>query len=532
MNMIDLIREVAGRDPKKIQNIESQIDSVLGHRVWYPQEGPQTTAYFSAADELFYGGAAGGGKTDLLLGLASTAHSRALILRREGTDLGAIEERLLEMWRSRDGYNGQSRIMRRDGRFIELGSCPHEKDKYSYQGQPHDLKAFDEITQFSESIYRYVIAWNRTTLPGQRCRIVCAGNPPSTPEGDWVKRYWAPWLDPTHRNPARPGELRYFSSDESSGDLEVDSDWRGRDSAGNELKPVSRTFVPACLADNVYLGADYRARIASMPEPYRTQLLTGSFTAGVKDHPRQLIPTRWIELAQSRWDDREKARNLGQSRKWVMTAIGCDPALGGDDEFVLAPIYDNVTIGELISVPGKEITSGPAGAALIIQYHRDQARLVIDMGGGYGEGVVSHLVGKMPLPPIGYKGGRSAHGKSRSGLSFANERTKAYWQFREALDPDHPENSGAEIAIPRDERLKADLAALTFEVRGDTIHAEPKEKVCARLGRSTDRGDAVIMAFSAPPVTQADIKALEGNRITGGSRRPVVVLGYQKSKRK
>jgi hypothetical protein len=40
-----------------------------------PNVGPQTEAYFCEADELFYGGQAGGGKTDLLIGLALTAHS-------------------------------------------------------------------------------------------------------------------------------------------------------------------------------------------------------------------------------------------------------------------------------------------------------------------------------------------------------------------------------------------------------------------------------------------------------------------------
>ena len=38
-------------------------------RIWVPQDGPQCAAYASKADILFYGGSAGGGKTDLLLGL-------------------------------------------------------------------------------------------------------------------------------------------------------------------------------------------------------------------------------------------------------------------------------------------------------------------------------------------------------------------------------------------------------------------------------------------------------------------------------
>ncbi len=37
---------------------------------WLPLPGPQTTAYFSPADILLYGGEAGGSKTDSGLGLA------------------------------------------------------------------------------------------------------------------------------------------------------------------------------------------------------------------------------------------------------------------------------------------------------------------------------------------------------------------------------------------------------------------------------------------------------------------------------
>src|SRR5690349_13379609 len=51
--------------------------------MWAPLPGPQTLAYHSPADELFYGGAGGGGKTDLILGLALTAHTSSIIFRRE-----------------------------------------------------------------------------------------------------------------------------------------------------------------------------------------------------------------------------------------------------------------------------------------------------------------------------------------------------------------------------------------------------------------------------------------------------------------
>jgi hypothetical protein len=31
-------------------------------------------------------------------------------------------------------------------------------------------------------------------------------------EGLWVIKHWAPWLDPLHPRPARPGELRWFTT--------------------------------------------------------------------------------------------------------------------------------------------------------------------------------------------------------------------------------------------------------------------------------------------------------------------------------
>src|SRR3954452_21034198 len=39
---------------------------------WVPNPGPQTQAFVCEADELLYGGEAGGGKTDLGIGLALT----------------------------------------------------------------------------------------------------------------------------------------------------------------------------------------------------------------------------------------------------------------------------------------------------------------------------------------------------------------------------------------------------------------------------------------------------------------------------
>jgi hypothetical protein len=73
--------------------------------------------------------------------------------------------------------------------------------------------------------------------------------------------------------------------------------------------------------------------------------------------------------------------------------------------------------------------------------------------------------------------------------------------------------------------MMADLCAPAFwpcKVDGQSaIQIEPKEKVCERLNRSTDRGDAVVMSWSAGPtyVTDADDWAEKMERRPGSRNR-------------
>src|SRR6202043_142604 len=115
----------------------------IGHKkterfVWAPNSGPQTDAYRCAADELFYGGQAGGGKTDLGLGLALTAHRWSLVLRRVNKDALKLVERVSEILRHRAGYNGQLQrwklTVRGADRTIAFSGCEYEDDKQRFKG--------------------------------------------------------------------------------------------------------------------------------------------------------------------------------------------------------------------------------------------------------------------------------------------------------------------------------------------------------------------------------------------------------------
>jgi hypothetical protein len=83
-------------------------------------------------------------------------------------------------------------------------------------------------------------------------------------------------------------------------------------------------------------------------------------------------------------------------------------------------------------------------------------------------------------------------------LGFVNKRSAARWNLRELLDPANNED----IALPPDDLLTGDLTAPHWRVMsGGKIQIESKDDIYKRIGRSTDDGDAVVMAFYQEPST-------------------------------
>ncbi|HEY9064725.1 MAG TPA: terminase, partial [Burkholderiaceae bacterium] len=319
--------------------------------------------------------------------------------------------------------------------------------------------------------------------------------PPLTAEGLWVIEMFAPWLDPQYPKPAKPGELRWVISDDDgndrwvSGPGEYEVQVAGRP---KKVKATSRTYIPASVKDNpYYVASGYEKQLDAMPEPYRS-LLMGGFRTAFKDAPDQIIPTKWVQMAQERW---KPTPPVGIP----MCSMGVDASGGGDDPMIIAPRYDG-WYDKIVEVPGHTIPIERAGAycaGLVVSRRQDTALVVLDMGGGYGGPMYEHLRGNQ-VEVHRYRGAEATTRRSRDGkLKFVNKRTAALWTFREALDPGQP--GGSPIQLPPDPKLVADLTAPTFDVTPNGIRAEAKEKVCERLGRSTDRGDAVVMAWFEGP---------------------------------
>jgi len=475
--------------------------------LWRPLPGPQTQAAESLADITGFGGAAGGGKTDLACGLALTEHEVTAIFRENGTELTGIQDRLTQLIGSRDQFSGKDnmwRLVTPDGkaRQIELGSFPNPGDEKKYQGRPHDLIVYDETANMRESAVRFLMGWNRNAQnPKQRCRVLMTFNPPTSAEGRWIIAFFAPWLDKKHPCPAKPGELRYFAT-VAEKDIEVpdgrpfvlENGERLYDfepllyDATDIITPLSRTFIPSRVTDNPYLmGTAYVSVLQGLPEPLRSQMLKGDFMAGIEDDVWQLIPTAWVEAAQNRWIDLYP--------KPPMSSVGIDVARGGKDKTVIARRH-GMWFDRAQVYPGSQTPDGPSVAGLVIAATRDGAAMHIDV---IGVGASPYdFLNSNGQHVIGINVSEKATTTDLSGrLNFKNQRSQYWWKFREALDPAN--NTG--IMLPPEPELLADLCAPKWKVQAATIQVESREEIHKRIGRSPDWASAYILALiDTPPL--------------------------------
>lgn len=177
---------------------------------------------------------------------------RGLLLRRTFPQLQEIIDRCWKLYPLLGGVfrSTEKRWVFPWGSVIDLGHMQHEADKYNYQGKEYHRAGVDELTQFSESQYTYLISRLRTTDANIDPQIISTTNPGGIGHY-WVKERFQP-------------EFRALKPyiDPKTG--------------------LSRVFVPATVEDNPTLfdnDPSYLQRLETLPEIEKMRLRYGIWDA-------------------------------------------------------------------------------------------------------------------------------------------------------------------------------------------------------------------------------------------------------------
>jgi len=230
--------------------------------------------------EVFYGGAAGGGKSFAML-IAALQYVQypgysALLLRRTLKELESPPNGLLVV--AKDWLMGTDAKPTDGGRIwtfpggatLTFGYLENEDDKYRYQGSEYQFIGFDELTQFTQTQYEYLFSRLRKTTDN-----ICPSRMRSTSNPGGRGHLWVKEMFITGQHP-------------------------------------DRRFIPALLTENPYLDqTDYINSLSHLDPVTRAQLLKGDWDIQVSGN---FFKRPWFEIIS------ERPRHIKSIRYWDLAA--------------------------------------------------------------------------------------------------------------------------------------------------------------------------------------------------------------------
>ena len=237
--------------------------------------------------------------------------------------------------------------------------------------------------------------------------------------------------------------------------------------------------IHVTLEDGLKAGRISRKRVEQLQRQwgkesslYKTYVL-GEFAGSDEE---LVIPLELVEKAINYYNNIDV--------EFRFDRIGVDVGWGGD-RTVLAFKKDDIITKILKFARGDTM----ATVGRIKQYANKNTEIVVDVI-GIGAGVYDKLK-EDGYNVIAFNAAAKTNRYDKSGvMAFANKRAAAWWALRERLED-------SEIGLPDDDDLIGDLTAPRQlpPTSNGAIRIEPKDKIKLRIGRSTDAGDAVVMAF-------------------------------------
>lgn len=321
---------------------------------WQPTERQARALAFAVdCDEIFYGGAVGGGKTVLALQHAyqlSLRHPghRSIILRRTFPEVRkSLIPPSLRMFDQRKAkfLVGEYVWRFENGSTIEFGHMEGPYDWVRYMGSEYDLAVWDELTHFEEEMYTEVNTRVRTTKKrvkeGVRPHVLATSNPGGIGH-TWVKERF---IDPAppetpfvHRNhrivyvPARLTDNPYID-DAYSTQLDQLSPTRRRaladgDWDANELQFFTQ-WDPNIHVIEPFDVPEWWPRERGLDYGYNDPLAVvwGAWNDGIvyiykEVYERELVPSQQVEVIKAVNDDDKILLTYADTQIWNRTGVG------------------------------------------------------------------------------------------------------------------------------------------------------------------------------------------------------------------
>ena len=248
--------------------------------------------------EAFFGGAAGGGKSDALLMAAAqyvdVPGYAALILRRNYKQLalpGALMDRSKDWWTGTGAQwsAGDKRWTFPGGATISFGHVQNPGDVRQYESSEFQCICFDEVTQFEESVYRFLFSRLRRARGIEVPLRMRSASNPSGIGFQWVKRLF---VDP-------------------------------------ETRKDGTVFVPSRLEDNPFLDFDeYAESLGHLAPTLRQKLLNGDWD--VMEAGAMFSPYEWL----TNWIDRPPTHDI-ESRVRAWDLAFAEATEGNDPDYTV-----------------------------------------------------------------------------------------------------------------------------------------------------------------------------------------------------
>jgi len=179
--------------------------------VWAPQPGPQTLAMTCPFNEIFYGGARGGGKTDFLLGKAAQhcalygQAATVYLFRQSFPELEQVIQRSKEIYGPIGGrwWDSKKTWHLPGGGMVKLRYLKRPDDAARYQGHQATMVMVDEAGNWPSPAPVDMLRGILRSAQGVPCQLILTANPGGAGHA-WLKRRYidgrtplTPYLDQT-----------------------------------------------------------------------------------------------------------------------------------------------------------------------------------------------------------------------------------------------------------------------------------------------------------------------------------------------